>query len=98
MPCFEDEFRPKKNQVIGESCDQRHPIRHRIDHEPEEEKCGKDPGRPFDFYRQNEKQVDDFIGIKPGEREKQRAISIPLEKLLPKKNAAAVVPIMPTRK
>src|SRR5438128_3105205 len=73
MPRLEQKFRPKEDQVICESSDEHHPIRDRIHHESQQEKRGQRPGCPFDFYRQNEKQVDHFIRIKPSEGEKQRS-------------------------
>src|SRR5215831_3874581 len=65
-------FRPEKDEIIRESRNKRSAIRIRIQHKSNQQKRGENPGEPFDFYRQNKKDVDDFVGIKSRKREEQR--------------------------
>src|SRR6202035_1941139 len=64
-------LRAKKDEIVGESSDQRSAIRIRVQHKSTHQKRGENPGKPLDFDWQNKKDVDDLVGIKTRECEEQ---------------------------
>src|SRR5947208_12004480 len=72
MPGFVNNFRAEEDQIIGKCGHKRHAIRRPVDDEAKKQKRAHDPRQPLDLHRQNKKDVDDFVGIEPGEGEKQR--------------------------
>src|SRR3984893_3242452 len=72
MPGFVNHFRSEKDEIVSESGHERHAIRVRVHKKSEQQKRGRNPGHPFDFDRQNEKDVDHLVWIETGEGEKQR--------------------------
>src|SRR2546423_6778411 len=72
MCCLMKDFGAKENKVVRESGNQRSAVGIRVQDEPEQQKRGEDPREPLDLYGQNEKNVNDLVGIKSGKGEKQR--------------------------
>jgi hypothetical protein len=66
-----DNLRSEENEIINECGDERCAIRVRSQKKTEHQKRGVNPRQPFDFYGQNKKDVNDFLGIKAREREEQ---------------------------
>src|SRR6267154_741541 len=85
VPRLMNDLRSEENEIVNECGNERCAIRIRSHKKSEHQKRGVNPCQPFNFYRQNKKDVNDVM-------------SMPLEKLLPKRNAAMVVPIIPTTK
>src|SRR6476659_2940367 len=73
LPHVLKNLRAKEEEVIRKGEDHRETIGIGPDREPEEQEGGADPGQPLDLYRQDEHHVDDFVWIKPGEREEKRS-------------------------
>src|SRR6266853_3428227 len=69
VPCLMNDFRSEENEIVNECSNERCAIRVRSQKESEHQKCGVNPRQPFDFYRQNKKDVNHFIGIKARECE-----------------------------
>src|SRR5262245_51207031 len=61
----------EENEIVDECGNEPCTIRVRSQKEAEHQKRGVNPRQPFDFYRQNKKDVNDFIGIKARECEEQ---------------------------
>ena len=72
MPCFVNDFRTEKDQIIAQGRHQRHAIRHWSNEKFDQQDCRERPGEPFDFYGQDKQDVDHLVGIKPRKGEKQR--------------------------
>src|SRR5437868_15494753 len=71
LPELLDHARAEKDEVITERGDEGEPIRVRLGRKGEKEKRRIRPGDPFDLQRQNKEDVNDFVGIKMGESEKE---------------------------
>src|SRR3954471_1769743 len=67
-----NDLRPKENEIVCERGGHGSTIKIRSKCKPEQQKRGVNPRQPFDFYGQNKKDVNDFLGIKARECEKQR--------------------------
>src|SRR5206468_11857051 len=65
-------FGTEKYEIIRERCYERGAIRIRIQHKSKQQERGENPGEPFDFYRQNKKDVNDLVGIKSCKGKEQR--------------------------
>src|SRR5262249_38805439 len=72
MRCLTNNFRAEKYEIIRERCDERRAVRIRVQNESQQQERGENPREPFDFYRQNKKDVNDLVGIKSCECEEQR--------------------------
>src|SRR6476646_1346767 len=64
-------LRSEKNEIVDERSDEPCAIRIRSQKKTEHQKRSVNPCQPFDFYRQNKKDVNDFLGIKAHERKEQ---------------------------
>src|SRR5947209_2513786 len=69
---FREETGPKENEIITERGDERRPIRVRADKEADEQEASRDPGEPFYPHGQNEKDVNDFLGIEMRKGKEER--------------------------
>src|SRR4029077_6791253 len=67
-----DQLRSKEDEVVGKGCDQRHSVGGGGSREPQEEKGRRKPGKPLHLHRQNEKNVNYFLGIEAGKGKKKR--------------------------
>src|ERR1051326_3673620 len=72
MPRLVNDLRAKEHKIIGETKNEGNAIRVRPYNKSEQQKRRENPGKPFDFRRQNKKDVDDLLGIKSRERKEQR--------------------------
>src|SRR4029453_9813361 len=71
VPRLMNDFRSEEDEIINECGNERCAIRVGSQKKSEHQKRGVNPRQPFDFYRQNKKDVDDFVGIKSRECEEQ---------------------------
>src|SRR5213079_1898582 len=69
VPRLMNDLRSEENETVNECGNERCAIRVRSQKESEHQKRGINPRQPFDFYGQNKKDVNDFIGIKTRECE-----------------------------
>src|SRR6478735_5782693 len=72
VPRLMNNLRSKENEIVNKCGYERCAIRIRSQKKTEHQKRGVNPRQPFDFYRQNKKDVNDFLGIKLRECEEQR--------------------------
>src|SRR6266700_247736 len=72
VPRLMNDLRSEENEIVNECGNERCAIRIRSQKESEHQKRGINPRQPFDFYRQNKKDVNDFLGIEARECEEQR--------------------------
>ena len=67
-----NDLRAEEDEIISESSNERGAIRIRVQDKSNQQKRSENPGKPLNFDGQNEKDVDDLVGIKPREGEEQR--------------------------
>src|SRR6266536_3224942 len=72
VPRLMNDLRSEENEIVNECGNERCAIRVRSQKESEHQKRGINPRQPFDFYRQNKKDVNDFLGIEARECAEQR--------------------------
>src|SRR5437764_4809862 len=72
MPRLVNDFRPEEDEVVRERGNECSSIGIRTPNKSGQQKSSENPGQPFDFDRQNKKNVNDFVWIKLSEGEKQR--------------------------
>src|SRR4029077_6182356 len=73
MPRFVNNFRPEEDEIIAECRDQGASVRHRTQQKPDNQQRAHCPGDPFYFQRQNKKDIDDFVRVKPREGVEERS-------------------------
>src|SRR5215471_950368 len=71
VPRLMNDLGPKENEIVNEGGNERCAIRVRSQKEAEHQERSVNPRQPFNFYRQNKKDVNDFIGIETRECEEQ---------------------------
>src|SRR5436190_24073737 len=71
VPRLMNNLRSEEDEIVRECGNERGTVGVRSNGKPEQQKCGVNPRQPFNFYRQNKKDVDDFVGIKSRERKEE---------------------------
>src|SRR6476646_11564705 len=72
VPRLMNNLRSEENEIVNECGKERGAIGVRSQKKTEHQKRGVNPSQPFDFYRQDKKDVNDFLGIKARECKEQR--------------------------
>src|SRR5262249_46855404 len=78
------DFGAEEDEIIRERRDQRDAIGVRTTSEAEEEKRCGNPREPLHLRRQNEKNVNDFVGIKVSKSKEERRVQHQIGKIAPK--------------
>src|SRR5207244_4000194 len=72
MPRLMNNLRTEKDEIIREGGNERSAVRIRVQDKSKQQKRGEDPGEPFDFYRQNEQNINDLVRVELRKGEEQR--------------------------
>src|SRR5215472_5673479 len=72
VPRLMNDLGSEENEIVNKCGNERCAIRVRSEKEAEHQKRCVNPRQPFDFYRQNKKDVNDFIGVETRECKEQR--------------------------
>src|SRR4029079_6549768 len=74
----------EEDEIIRKGRDQRHPIGVWTTSEAEQEERRRNPREPLHLHRENEKNVNDLLGIKVGESKEERCVQHQVGKIAPK--------------
>src|ERR1700756_1027288 len=85
VPRLMNNLRAEEDEIVNERGNEGCSIRVRSQKKSEHQKRGVNPRQPFDFYRQNKKDINDFVGIKSSEGEEQRRDKHAVGKIAAKK-------------
>src|SRR5262249_3554171 len=81
ITCRAHDFGAEEDEIVREGRDQRHAIGVRTTSEAEEEKRCGNPREPLHLRRQNEKNANDFVGIKGSKSKEERRVQDQIGKI-----------------